>query len=163
MLVNDDLTRAQQDSILRSVSSAAGIVPDRGDTVSVEPLPFSTSIADRRAAEEQAVKDRENRVFYMEMAGLLLVVALIVGAVLMYRRKKRLEQEAIDEEKRQEELEKQRFEAERAAAIEAGEIDKEELTPEEQQQLTERQAIEDLIKTKPAEVAMLIKTWLSED
>ena len=34
---------------------------------------------------------------------------------------------------------------------------------EEQQQLTERQAIEDLIKTKPAEVAMLIKTWLSED
>ena len=60
-------------------------------------------------------------------------------------------------------MEKQRFESERAAAIEAGEIDKEELTPEEQQQLTERQAVEDLIKTKPAEVAMLIKTWLSED
>jgi len=39
VLVNDDITRTQQDSILRSVSSAVGINPERGDTVSVEPLP----------------------------------------------------------------------------------------------------------------------------
>jgi flagellar M-ring protein FliF len=163
VLVNDDLSRAQQDSILRSVSSAAGIVPDRGDTVSVESLPFSTEAADRKAAEEQAAKDRADRIFYMQLAAILLVLALAAGGVWMYRRKKQLAQEAVEEAQRQEEMEKQRFESERAAAVEAGEIDKEELTPEEQQQLTERQAVEDLIKTKPAEVAMLIKTWLSED
>lgn len=163
VLVNDDVTRAQQDSILRSVSSAAGINQDRGDTVSVEPLPFSTEMRDRKAAEEQAAKDRENRIFYMEVAGALLVLALIVGAILMYRRKKRLEREALEEQQRQEEMEQQRLEEERAAAVAAGEVDADELTEEEQEQLTERQTIEELIRTKPAEVALLIKTWLSED
>ena len=163
VLVNEDVTRAQQDSISRSVSSAAGINAERGDTVSVEPLPFSTEMADRRAAEEQAARDRENRIFYMEVAAALILLALLAAALLAYRRKKRLEREAAEEEARQAELERQRLEDERAAAIAAGDIDKDELTEEEQQQLTERQALEELIRTKPAEVAMLIKTWLSED
>lgn len=163
VLVNDDVTRAQQDSIMRSVTSAAGISAERGDTVSVEPLPFDTSAADRRAAEEQAEKDKQNRIFYMEVAAVLLLIALIVYLVLQRRRKKRLEQEALAEQKRQEELEKQRLDEERAAAVAAGKVDEDQLTDEEQQQLTERQAIEELIRTKPAEVAMLIKTWLSED
>ena len=81
----------------------------------------------------------------------------------MYRRKKRLEREAIEEQQRQEEMERQRLEEERAAAIAAGEVDSDELTEEEQMQLTERQTIEELIRTKPAEVALLIKSWLSED
>ena len=38
-----------------------------------------------------------------------------------------------------------------------------ELTEEEQRQLTEKQQIMQLIDAKPAEVAMLIKTWLAED
>ena len=163
VLVNDTVTRAQQDSIMRSVTSAAGINTERGDTVSVEPLPFDTTLADRKAAEEQAEKDRQNRIFYMEVAGILLVIALIVGGVLMYRRKKRLEREAIEEQERQEEMERQRIEEVRAAAVAAGEIEDDELTAEEQEQLTERQAIEELIRTKPAEVAMLIKTWLAEE
>ena len=41
------------------MSSAAGINTERGDTISVEPLPFSTEAADRRAAAEQAEKDRQ--------------------------------------------------------------------------------------------------------
>ena len=163
VLVNDDVTRAQQDSILRAVTSAAGINSDRGDSISVEPLTFSTAAADKKAAEEQAEKDRANRIFYMQVAGILLVIALIVGAILMYRRKKRLEREAIEEQKRQEALERQQADEERAAAIAAGEIESDELTEEEQKQLSERQAIEELIKTKPAEVAMLLKTWLEED
>jgi len=57
VLVNDDVTQPQQDSIMRTVSSAAGLNPSRGDTISVEPLPFSTENADRRAAEAQAEKE----------------------------------------------------------------------------------------------------------
>ncbi len=163
VLVNDDVTRAQQDSIMRSITSAAGVNTERGDTISVEPLPFDTSAADRRAAEEQAEKDRQNRIFYAEVAAALLVLALIIWGILAYRRKKRLEREAIAEAERQAELEKQRLEEERATAVAAGEIDEDQLTEEEQQQLTERQALEELIRTKPADVAMLIKTWLSED
>ena len=113
VLVNDDINATQQDSIMRSVSSAAGINADRGDTVSVEPLPFSTEARDRLAAEQQAEKDRQDRIFYAEVGIPLLIIALIVGALLMRRRKK--------------------------------------------QQLME------LIDQKPAEVAMLIKTWLSDE
>ena len=163
VLVNDDVTQAQQESILRSVRSAAGINPDRGDTVSVEPLPFSTEARDKKLADEQAERDRLDREFYLQLAAFLLVIALIVGSILMYRRKKRLEQEAIEEQRRQEELERQRLAEERAAQIEAGEVTEEELTEEEQRQLNEMQAIEEMIMHTPEDAAMLVKQWLAGD
>ena len=163
VLVNDDVNSTQQDSIMRTVSSAAGINQDRGDTVSVEPLPFSTELRDRRAAEEQAAKDKENRIFYMEVAAALLVLALIIGAIMMRRRKKQQEQAALEEQQRLEEEERQRLAAERAEKVGAGEVDEDQLTEEEQKHLTEKQTLQQLIDQKPAEVAMLIKTWLAED
>ena len=39
----------------------------------------------------------------------------------------------------------------------------EELTEEEQRQLSEKQQLMQIIDQKPAEVAMLVKTWLAED
>lgn len=163
VLVNDDVNATQQDSIMRTVSSAAGINQDRGDTISVEPLPFSTELRDRRAAEEQAAKDRENRIFYMQIAAALLVLALIIGAIMMRRRKKQQELAALEEQRRLEEEEKARLAAERAERVDAGEVGEEELTEEEQRHLTEKQTLQQLIDQKPAEVAMLIKTWLSEE
>ena len=163
VLVNDDVNATQQDSIMRTVSSAAGINQDRGDTISVEPLPFSTELRDRRAAEAQAAKDREDRIFYMQIAAALLVLALIVGAIMMRRRKKQQELAALEEQRRLEEEEKARLAAERAERVDAGEVGEEELTEEEQRHLTEKQTLQQLIDQKPAEVAMLIKTWLSED
>ena len=164
VLVNDDVNATQQDSILRSVSSAAGINADRGDTVSVEPLPFSTEARDRLAAEQQAEKDRQDRIFYAEVGIPLLIIALIVGALLMRRRKKQQEKEAAEEAARLEQEEQERMAEEaRAAAIENGEVDEEELSEEEQRRLTEKQQLMELIDQKPAEVAMLIKTWLSDE
>ena len=170
VLVNDDITRAQQDSILRSVSSAVGVNPERGDTVSVEPLPFNTTMAERRAAQEMAEKAQRDRAVYTQLAAVLLVLAMAGGALIMQRRKRRLELEALEEERlAQEALEMQRREEEarmdeeRAALVEAGQLDEEELTLEEKQHLSEREALEKLIREKPAEVAMLVKTWLSEE
>ena len=160
VLVNDDVTQPQQESILRTVSSAAGINQTRGDTISVEPLPFSTEAADRRAAELQAEKDRQDRIFYMQVGAVLLVIALIVAAILMYRRKKRLEREAAEEAKR---LEEERLAEERAAAIAAGEVEEEDLSEEEQQQMNQKLALLALIDSKPEEVALLVKTWLTEE
>ena len=114
VLVNDDVNATQQDSIMRSVSSAAGINQDRGDTISVEPLPFSTEARDRLAAEQQAEKDRADRIFYAEVAGAILLLALIIGGILMYRRKKRQEREAAEEAARLEAEEQQRLAEERA-------------------------------------------------
>lgn len=163
VLVNDDVNATQQDSVMRTVSSAAGINQDRGDTISVEPLPFSTELKDKRAAEEKAAKDKADRIFYMEVAAALLVLALIIGALMMRRRRKLQEQAALEEQQRLEEEERQRLAAERAKKVESGELEEEELTEEEQRHLTEKQTLQELIDQKPAEVAMLIKTWLSED
>ena len=163
VLVNDDVNATQQDSIMRTVSSAAGINTSRGDTISVEPLPFSTELRDRRAAEEQAEKDREDRIFYMQVAAVLLVLALIAGAIFMRRRRIQQRLAAIAEQERREEEERQRQAAERAALLEAGELEKEQLTEEEKRQLTEKQTLQQLIDQKPADMAMLIKSWLAED
>ncbi|MBR2216281.1 MAG: flagellar M-ring protein FliF [Selenomonadaceae bacterium] len=163
VLVDDSVTATQQDSILRSVSSAAGINTDRGDTISVEPLPFSTEAAERRAAAEAAERERQERIMYMQIGVVLLLLALI-GLIYYLRRRKKLRILAeLAEQRRLEELERQRQAAERAALVEAGQVQEEELTEEEQRQLSEKQQLMQIIDQKPAEVAMLVKTWLAED
>ena len=199
VLVDESVTAAQQDSLVRAVSSAAGINPDRGDTVSVEPLPFSTEAEDRRRAAEEAERERQQRIFYA-WVGFFVLLLLALLAWLWWRRKKRLQREAQEaEERRLALLEHQRIaeelaaaeaaareaaEAEAAAEREAAEallaaamgknvaegaegaeeeVAEEELTEEEKRQLDEKQSILELIDTRPAEVAMLVKTWLAEE
>jgi len=100
---------------------------------------------------------------------------LVLGGFLMYRWKKRKERQAeiaerlaeerrLREEARRAEEERRKAEAaERARAVAANEIEEDNLTPEEKQQITERDAILKFIDEKPADAAMLIKTWLAED
>jgi len=163
VLVDDQVTGTQQDSISRVVSSAVGLNTVRGDTISVETLPFSTEMMDKRAKEEQDQRDKEQRIFYLQIAAVVLVLALIATAIYLYRRKKRLELEAVEEAARQEAEAIRISEEKRAAAIAAGKVTDSELTEEEQTQMTERQALEELIRNKPDEMAQLVKTWLSED
>ena len=193
VLVNDTITELQQEGLLRAVSSAAGINEDRGDTISVEPMPFNTDLLDQKAEEARLEQLRKDRILYTEIAAMILLAALLVGGFLMYRWKKRKERQAEmeaqleaerkareEEEKARlaEEAEQKRIEAEqrlvelqeaqakaeaRAQAIEDNEIEDDNLTEEERRQRDEKQAILKLIDEKPAEVAMLIKTWLIED
>ena len=171
VLVNDTMTDAQRENLLRVVSSAAGINETRGDVISVEPLPFSTEARDREAAEEAAEQKRQDRILYMEFGALILLLALLLGGFLMYRRKKQQEREVEEarlraerEAREAEEAERRRAEeAQRARDIEEGIIEDEGLTPQEKQQRDEKQAILKMIDEKPADVAMLIKTWLAED
>ncbi|MBE8954450.1 MAG: flagellar M-ring protein FliF [Quinella sp. 2Q5] len=189
VLVSDEITQLQQEGLLRAVSSAAGINEERGDTISVEPMPFNTDLRDQRAEEARLEQLRKDRILYTEIAAMILIAALLLGGFLMYRWKKRKERQAeleakleaerkareeAEEAKRREEEEIQRAqmaqraaiaaEAEqRAEAVENNEIEDENLTPEERQQLEEKNAILKLIDEKPAEVAMLVKLWLAED
>lgn len=163
ILVKDDMTPEQQEGIRRAITSAVGIMEDRGDSISVEALPFSTELADRRAAEEQAAQDREFRNFLLIFAAILVVAGAIAYYFYDKRRKEREAKEAAEEAERQRLLAIQREKEEREKAANAGQIPEEDLTPEEKERLNERRAIEDLIRDKPADVAVLIKSWLSED
>ncbi len=201
VLVDESVTAAQQDSLVRAVSSAAGINPERGDTVSVEPLPFSTEAEDRRRAAEEAERQRQQRIFYAWVSFFVLLLLAIL-AYLYWRRKKRLQREAEEAEARRLALLEQQRIAEELAAAEAAareaaeaevaaereaaeallaaamgkdvagaggeegaedEVAEEELTEEEKRQQDEMQAILNLIDTRPAEIAMLVKTWLAEE
>ncbi len=189
VLVNDEITELQQEGLLRAVSSAAGINEDRGDTISVEPMPFNTDLKDRLAEEARQEQLRKDRILYTEIAAMILLAALLLGGFLMYRWKKRKERQAEieakleaerkareeEEKARQaEEAQKREEEQQRLAAVQAEAeqrakdieeniIPEDNLTEEERQQLAEKQAILKLIDEKPAEVAMLVKTWLTED
>ncbi|MBQ5758702.1 MAG: flagellar M-ring protein FliF [Schwartzia sp.] len=178
VLVNDELTAAQQESIRRSVASAAGIDPRRGDTISVEPVPFSNEVAERKAAEEQKVKDAEMRQTYI-IVGVILLILLIAAAIFFYRRRQAqlaAEAAAAAEAQRRAEEEAARRAEEARQAAEYAEMRRQaiangkeppdvpqELTQEEKQAIEEREAVEALINTQPAEAAMLIKSWLSEE
>ena len=175
VLVNDSITELQQEGLLRAVSSAAGINEERGDTISVEPMPFNTELRDQRLAQERQEQLRKDRILYTEIAAMILIAALVLGGFLMYRWKKRKERQAEIAERlaaerrarvearRAEEAARRREAEERQRALEANEIEEDNLTPEEKQQMTEKDAILKLIDEKPAEAAMLIKTWLAED
>ena len=182
VLVSDQITELQREGLLRAVASAAGVNEERGDSISVEPLPFNTDLQDQRAAEARQEQLRKDRILYTEIAAMILLAALLLGGFLMYRWKKRKERQAELEAQREaerlarEEEEKairaeearQLAEAEAQAEQRAKDIDDniipdENLTEEERQQRAEKQAILKLINEKPAEVAMLVKTWLSED
>ena len=175
VLVNDSITELQQEALLRAVSSAAGINEDRGDTISVEPMPFNTELRDQRLAAERQEQLRKDRILYTEIAAMILIAALVLGGFLMYRWKKRKERQAEiaerlaaerrarEEARRAEEAARRAEAEERQRALEANEIEEDNLTPEERQQMTEKDAILKFIDEKPAEAAMLIKTWLAED
>ena len=175
VLVNDSITELQQEGLLRAVSSAAGINEDRGDTISVEPMPFNTELRDQRLAQERQEQLRKDRILYTEIAAMILIAALVLGGFLMYRWKKRKERQAEiaerlaaerrarEEARRAEEAARRAEAEERQRALEANEIEEDNLTPEERQQMTEKDAILKFIDEKPAEAAMLIKTWLAED
>ena len=175
VLVNDSITELQQEGLLRAVSSAAGINENRGDTISVEPMPFNTELRDQRLAQERQEQLRKDRILYTEIAAMILIAALVLGGFLMYRWKKRKERQAEiaerlaaerrarEEARRAEEAARRAEAEERQRALEANEIEEDNLTPEEKQQMTEKDAILKLIDEKPAEAAMLIKTWLAED
>lgn len=146
VLVSDEITELQQEGLLRAVASAAGINEDRGDTISVEPLPFNSDLKDRLAEEARLEQLRKDRIFYMEIAAMILLAALLLGGFLMYRWRKRKERQAaieaqqeaerkareeelrLAEEKRRAEEEEQRlFEAEVRRNAEAKRIVEEEM------------------------------------
>ena len=166
VLVDAGLTRAQQESVTKTVASAAGINPARGDTISVEAVPFSTEIADKIKKEEQDQAQEQQRAQWTKVGAGVGVVLLIAGIGFWFLKHRREEEiEVLN-------MEAELAEREAAEAVSAADLEKaseaaiatiRELSPEEKARNAEQEAIETLSKAKPEEVAMLLKTWLAED
>ena len=144
VLVNDTVTDLQREGLLRAVSSAAGINEERGDTISVEPLPFNTDVQDRLAEEARQEQLRKDRIFYTEIAAMILLAALLLGGFLMYRWKKRKERQAAIEaqlaaERKAREEQRRAEEEQRRAEEEAKRVEEEKQRAEEEAKRAEEE------------------------
>lgn len=164
VLVDAGLSRSQQESVAKTVASAAGINPARGDILTLEAVPFSTELADRIRKEEQSFAQEQQRAYWTQLAsgaGLFL----LIGGLAVWFLKRRREEEEIEVLSMEGNTRTGAMGAgsDFEKASEAALASIRELTPEEKVRNAEQDAIEVLSKAKPEEVAMLLKTWLAED
>lgn len=152
VLVDANVSKAQQDSIAKVVASAAGLNQARGDIVSVESIPFNTDLADKQKKEEEAYAQQQQQDFYVKIGAAVLGLLAVLLAVFIWVRRRRAEEEE---------------EAELAAAmelpVEITPAAEKELTEQEQERESQREVIEKLAKTRPEDAAQLVKMWLGEE
>lgn len=160
----DEATKA---SIRNLAVSAIGYDDNRGDSISVEGIPFDTSITDdaKKDLEEMnkaAELERKFKTYGAMGAGAAALIGLIV-ALVMWRRKKKKEEEDLMEEQ----MAPQGIDV---IIGDDGVQDKKEQSrfkPIELDEENERTHIENEIKKyakdKPDQVADIIKSWLAED
>lgn len=152
VLVDGNVSKAQQDTITKTVSSAIGFNPLRGDVISVEGIPFSTEMADKQRKEEMDLQQQSDRAFLMKVGA---VVIAVVGFFYLLRTQMRRRQEAEDLQvvELSQTLQEQHI-LEKTST---------ELSPQEKERAAQREAISKLAKSKPDDVAQLVKAWLSEE
>lgn len=152
VLVDGEISRAQQDSISRTVASAIGMNQTRGDLISVESMPFSSDLADKQRKEEEAYQKQQAQSEWLKIGIAVIAVITLLYLVRMYIVRRR---------QREDELEMQQVIT--RAQVESDLPKTKELTPQEKEQLEQREAVEKFAKSKPEDVAQLIKAWLADE
>ena len=149
VLVNAELSDEQLARLRSLASSAIGFVAERGDTLDVNAMKFSTAQAD--AMEEELRRERMLRIAVGAFVALFVLIAvLLTGLWWMRRRKARAAMEAIQKESKH--------------------------VPTIQEMLTspdllafqgEMAVLEEQLKayarSNPSEVANLVNEWISSD
>lgn len=159
----DDATKT---SIRNLAVSAIGYDDKRGDTISVEGVPFDTSVKDNAKKDLDAMQkaaDQAAKAKMYTIAGIAAAVLVSLGiAFFLWRRKKKAEEEALMEEQ----LESQGIdviigddgqETKQRPKFKPIELE------EESEQMHVENEIKKYAKNKPEQVVDIIKAWLAED
>ncbi|MBP1764409.1 MAG: flagellar M-ring protein FliF [Firmicutes bacterium] len=155
VLVDTGVDRTQQDSLSKTVASAIGLNPARGDNLSVESISFNTEVVDKQKKDEQAYERQQQQSLWLKIAVGVLGIILVAYLIRRYLRR--------NEEQDLEIVTMSRTEAGTANTENAGIASQKEMTPQEKERLKQHEAISKLAKTKPEEMAQIIKAWLSEE
>lgn len=159
----DDATKT---SIRNLAVSAIGYDDKRGDTVSVEGVPFDTKFKDDAkkdidAMQKAADQAKKNKMYAMIGIGVAVLAALGVALFLWRRKKKAEEEELFGEQIKSQGID--------VIIGDDNDITKEQpkFKPIELESENERTHVENEIKKyakdKPEQVADIIKSWLAED
>lgn len=152
VLVDSAIPQEQRDSISRTVALAVGINTARGDSIVLEGIPFSTEISDKIRQEEETYAQEQQRLFWLKVILVLLGASAAAYFAIGYRRRLALEKEAQELAAGQVQIDLGDL-----AAIEA------ELSPQEKERQEQQDLIKQLARSKPEEVAQLVKVWIDEE
>jgi flagellar M-ring protein FliF len=144
--VDGNLPEAVRQKVLNTVGAAIGYSEERGDRLTVETISFT------QPAQEQTPKP-DYTMAYLIGAGLLLL--LIIGGLIVRSRMKPKPEPEPGEVGSTIDLVADEAVTETAAA--------EELSLEEQLKQNRQAELERYAKQNPEDMAVLLKTWLSED
>lgn len=160
VFVDSNLTQAQQDSIQKVVASAAGFNQARGDSISVERVPFNTELLDKQKQEEQNQLEQQKIINFIKIAlAVLAVIAVVIGFRAYARRKEQEEEQNMISL-----MTPMPVAAAQESEPEVQETPKpKEPSPQEKERQQQRDAIGKLAKTKPEDIAQLIRTWIGDE
>lgn len=156
VIIDGELTPAEETKIRDAVAMAAGLNTERGDQLSVVGMPFNNTVS---AEMQQALADREKFQRTMEMLKVVILplsILLILGFLFYFIRRFMANQPMNT-------MKKRRSQQEIAAMAEMEEEVELNLSPEAIEKKNMQKQIDNLINTKPEEVAKVIKTWLVEE
>lgn len=153
VLVDASINKAQQDSIAKTVASAIGVNPTRGDTVSVESISFNTEVFDKQRKDELDYENEQKQALWLKIGLAVLILLAVLYLVRMASRRRQKEEVEEEEMLGTSELDE----------LDTDLTDAKEMTPQEKIREEQRQEIEKIAKSKPEDIAQLIKVWLSEE
>jgi len=154
VLVDAAMPRAQQDSLNKTVASAIGLNPTRGDTIAVEPIQFNTELADKQRKEDEEYANKQQQLFLLKVG----LAVLIISAILYYLYRRYARRREQEEE---ELLEAISLEAQ--PIMDETEVAQEEMNAQEKERAEQRSTVEKFAKSRPEDVAQILKVWLAEE
>lgn len=163
VVLDGNLDAQTKNAVNNLVVSAVGFDTNRGDSISVEGLPFDTTLKDNAKKDLDAMNksiDQANKIkLYSEIGAGVLALGLLIAGIVIYlrRRKKNTEEDSLEpkgidvliddnteEQPPQPQFKPINFEANSEKAHIENEIRK-------------------YAKDKPEQVAEIIKSWMAED
>ncbi|MHB8170481.1 MAG: flagellar basal-body MS-ring/collar protein FliF [Thermincolia bacterium] len=153
---NDKLPEKAKKDIEDTVSNVVGLDINRGDKISVSGMPFDTSYEDELKKAEEEEKQQK---LWTLIGGITAAVVLVAIIAFMFFRKKKEVKETEEEYRVSPVL----TVADLIENKPEEEITATELSPEEKEKAKIKNEIEKLVNKDPANVAQLLKTWLTEE
>lgn len=171
VVVDGKVSANTQSTLTNVVGNAVGFNQQRGDSISIEGLPFDTTAetnAKKALKEMQQEKDAANkRKLYIAVGiGVGILLLAIITAVILIIRKRRQAAEEEDEEELDEDLDNTQN-----LDVVVGDDTKKQKTKfapidfegEEDEQSHLESEIKKYASTKPEQVVDIVKAWLSSD
>ncbi len=148
VVLDRQLDPQEQQELEQMVAAAAGVRPERGDTVTLTGMPFDTSWA-RRLEAEMAAARRRSQAVALGLAAAGAVALFFLGRWLLQNLRRLREERPVPTPE--------------AALEEIAATRELQLTPEEKERAWLLEQIQRLVRQSPKEAAYLLRTWLSEE